>query len=137
MKNKKLSWHSFLIVLLVIILLGCLVYYLEQNKILENFSISTAYPSGEYKNAIMSEGFDNLTFASVISERPTPNYVNPLNSYEKNNCGPIDVNHFFKDLKFKPECCGNPTGSSYSNSEGCACMCPEQWKYLNSRGGNR
>tara|TARA_Y100000389_G_scaffold49369_1_gene45063 strand:+ start:2418 stop:2828 length:411 start_codon:yes stop_codon:yes gene_type:complete len=136
MKNKKLSWHSFLIVLLVIILLGCLVYYLEQNKILENFSTLTGYPIHEHNKAI-SEGFNNLTFASAVNEGSTPNYVNPLNSYEKNNCGPIDVNHFFKDLKFKPECCGNPAGSSYSNSDGCACMCPEQWKYLNSRGGNR
>ena len=40
-------------------------------------------------------------------------------------------------MEFKPECCGNPAGSFYSNSVGCACICPEQWTYLNSRGGNR
>tara|TARA_R110002072_G_scaffold291829_2_gene460142 strand:- start:282 stop:656 length:375 start_codon:yes stop_codon:yes gene_type:complete len=124
MKSRKLSWYSFLIVLLIIVLLGCLIYYLEQNKILENYS--------NYNN-----NFNNLTFASVSSEGDNPDYVNPLNSYKQNTCGSVNVNNFFKDLKFKPECCNKPNGSNYSNTQGCACMCPEQWKYLNSRGGNK
>ena len=39
---------------------------------------------------------------------------------------------FFKDTKFKPQCCP----SSYSNSMGCACINNSQYKYLIERGGN-
>lgn len=39
----------------------------------------------------------------------------------------------FAKNKFKPECCPAP----YSSSTGCACMTPEQIKFLNTRGGNR
>ena len=78
-----------------------------------------------------------LSYSPVASQGPQPGCVDSLKPYEKYNCGPIDVNNFFGGLKFKPECCGNPAGSSYSNSVGCACICPEQWTFLNSRGGNR
>ena len=50
---------------------------------------------------------------------PFPNNLNQLDMLEKN--------------KFSPECCP----STYSNSNGCACITPEQMKYLNNRGGNR
>ena len=60
--------------------------------------------------------------------------VNPLLPYAKHNCGPINVNKsFFDEINFKPDCCP----STYSSSMGCACMCPQQLSYLNSRGGNR
>ena len=39
---------------------------------------------------------------------------------------------FFKDTKFKPQCCP----SSYSNSMGCACINQNQYQYLITRGGN-
>jgi hypothetical protein len=39
---------------------------------------------------------------------------------------------FFKDTKFKPQCCP----SSYSNSMGCACINQKQYQYLITRGGN-
>jgi len=202
MKKGKFSWQTFLMTLLVIILLGCLVYYLEQNKVLEGFEgngkgnvattaaspqstadpvdvVKKAEPKEEKKslnepapvnidNKIdtakaavtkpkkssnkslktdtvataagpnKAEGFRNmLSYSPVASQGPQPGCVDSLKPYEKYNCGPIDVNNFFGGLKFKPECCGNPAGSSYSNSVGCACICPEQWTFLNSRGGNR
>lgn len=37
------------------------------------------------------------------------------------------------DNKYDPKCCP----STYSSSMGCACVSPEQAKYLNERGGNR
>jgi hypothetical protein len=201
MKKGKFSWQTFLMTLLVIILLGCLVYYLEQNKVLEGFEdgkgnvatlAASHEPSGntllestnaeptektkslkepdsvtidnkkdKAKAAVTqpkkssnnslktdtvataagpnkAEGFRNmLSYSPVASQGPQPGCVDSLKPYEKYNCGPIDVNNFFGGLKFKPECCGNPAGSSYSNSVGCACICPEQWTFLNSRGGNR
>ena len=39
----------------------------------------------------------------------------------------------FENTKFSPECCP----SNYSSSTGCACMTPEQMKFLGQRGGNR
>jgi len=207
MKKGKFSWQTFLMTLLVIILLGCLVYYLEQNKVLEGFegngkgNVATPAASHEPSANTLSEstnaepkeekkslnepapvkidnkkdaavdtvtkikkngdknlkadtaataagpnkagtnkheGFRNmLSYSPVASQGPQPGCVDSLKPYEKYNCGPIDVNNFFGGLKFKPECCGNPAGSSYSNSVGCACICPEQWTFLNSRGGNR
>lgn len=40
---------------------------------------------------------------------------------------------FFKNTVFAPDCCP----SNYSSSSGCACMTPEQMKFLGHRGGNR
>lgn len=39
----------------------------------------------------------------------------------------------FENTKFSPDCCP----SNYSSSNGCACMTPEQMKFLGQRGGNR
>ena len=44
------------------------------------------------------------------------------NPYKQHTCGPVNLNNFFGDIDFKPECCGNPAGSSYSNSMGCVLM---------------
>ena len=38
----------------------------------------------------------------------------------------------FSRTPFKPECCP----STYSNSEGCACISNKQYEYLIKRGGN-
>jgi hypothetical protein len=38
----------------------------------------------------------------------------------------------FNNTTFKPECCP----STYSNSEGCACITTDQYNYLIERGGN-
>ena len=179
MQKGKFSWQTFLITILVIIVLGCLVYYLEQNRVLEGFEGKNKNkhvahdkdgpPPSAYKETEASaaktngngktkgnpkpvsdlgakkqnknskkEGFTNmLSYAPIDSQGADPGCVDPLKPYAKYKCGPIDVNNFFGDIQFKPECCGNPAGSSTSNSMGCACMCPEQWRYLNSRGGNR
>lgn len=133
MKKVKLSWHHFLFTILVVILIGCLVYYLEQNKVIESMCKSRELKKSQ-KN---KEKFRNLTYAPVSSNDPNTGCDDSLKQYNKYKCGPLDLNNFFGSLKFKPECCGNPAGSSYSNSVGCACMCPEQLNYLNSRGGNR
>jgi hypothetical protein len=82
------------------------------------------------------EAFTNLNFAPIEYEGKS-SCLDPLTPYENYSCGPTNVTNFFGNIKFKPECCGNPVGSFYSNSVGCACICPEQWNYLNSRGGNR
>ena len=206
----KLSWHHFLIVVLVVILLGCLVNYLEKNNIIEGIDDTTtakattdpttdptADPTADHtteathdpnaktnhkkggKHGIMidSNNKDNILNKNdnilkndniyIVNEKggssnkaessaalnggSSPktndaegftnlsgeNYdLNPLSPYKNYSCGPVNIDNFFGDIQFKPECCGNPAGSSYSNSTGCACICPDQWNYLNSRGGN-
>lgn len=39
----------------------------------------------------------------------------------------------FANTEFKPECCGN---SSFSNSQGCACMSSKMYNFLQTRAGN-
>jgi len=178
----KLSWHHFLIVILAVIILGSLVYYLEQNKLIEGYeqpidvkltekqakqakdieeigkkvskkdsnnnssmseSTSSEYFNGGNNNESSdvsgnegtTEGFSNLSWGNLNSENS--DCMDSLIPFKNHKCGPVSVNNFFRDIQFKPECCGNPGGSSYSNSMGCACLCPDQITFLNSRGGNR
>ena len=68
-----------------------------------------------------------------------------ITSDEKTWFGHLDVNkggpvplpegelYMFSKNKFDLTCCP----STYSNSMGCACLSPEQARYLNERGGNR
>ena len=51
---------------------------------------------------------------------------------EKSNLSTNEMS-FFDNTTFNPECCP----SNYSTSSGCACMTPEQMKFLGQRGGNR
>lgn len=67
-------------------------------------------------------------------------YNSWFRSLENNTMGitppfPRDLNQLdmLQNNQFDPDCCPG----IYSNSMGCACMTPEQMKYLNMRGGNR
>ena len=136
----KLSWHHFFIVMLVILLLACLINYLEKNKLIEGLdqkdNNNKVTDTSGNEEIMSKEAFTNLSGAPV-SSLGSNEFSDVLAPYEQYSCGPLNLNNFFGDVKFKPECCGNPAGSFYSNSIGCACICPEKWKYLNSRGGNR
>lgn len=78
------------------------------------------------------------------------------NSWENQNAGKFESKDWYKSLesntapdpmkqtesgkmeflaynKFDSKCCPSP----YTSDAGCACISPEQMKYLNSRGGNR
>lgn len=58
-------------------------------------------------------------------------------SLEGNVGGPVPLPEgqlaMFADNKFDANCCP----STYTTGSGCACISPEQMKYLNERGGNR
>ena len=105
----------------------------------------------------MKEGFDMLKGASISYQLgldipqswehspPSPEGVRTTNPNELYNNLEANVapepNEFiasgrlslFGDNTFKPSCCP----SFYSSSSGCACISPEQMKYMNQRGGNR
>ena len=77
-----------------------------------------------------AEGFAGL-FTSNDDQSINCSLMQPYASYK---CGPINpAKFFFDNIEFKPDCCP----STYSSSQGCACLCPQQINYLNSRGGNR
>jgi len=67
----------------------------------------------------IKESFDNMSrnFNNILFDSPTSNNSIP---------------DFFKDILFSTECC--PT--SFSNSQGCACVSPSQYNILKNRGGN-
>ena len=96
-------------------------------------NISHSDPNSPEKKS--KENFQNLSWAPLPQGKSE--CLDPLAPYKVHNCGPVNMNNFLSNVQFKPECCGNPAGSSYSNSVGCACLCPEQITFLNSRGGNR
>ena len=80
--------------------------------------------------ASKKESFTNL-YPSNVDQSINCSLMQPYASYK---CGPINPEKsFFDNIDFKPECCP----STYSSSQGCACLCPQQINYLNSRGGNR
>ena len=81
-------------------------------------------------NDANAEGFAGL-FTSNDDQSINCSLMQPYASYK---CGPINpAKFFFDNIEFKPDCCP----STYSSSQGCACLCPQQINYLNSRGGNR
>lgn len=80
--------------------------------------------------ASKKESFTNL-YPSNVDQSINCSLMQPYASYK---CGPINpAKFFFDNIEFKPDCCP----STYSSSQGCACLCPQQINYLNSRGGNR
>lgn len=74
--------------------------------------------------------------------KPEMRYNGPNDWYKslENNVAPdprqmIASGHMsmLSDNTFDPKCCP----STYTSSMGCACLSPEQTKYLSERGGNR
>ena len=72
------------------------------------------------------------TSTSTPSTSTTSSTTEGFANIEGSNNPSIFSMLFFKDTKFKPQCCP----SSYSNSMGCACISNSQYKYLIERGGN-
>ena len=61
---------------------------------------------------------------------------NKLDSYKYHSGPPIPLPEgelfFFNNTKFDTECCP----STYTNSQGCACLSQPQYNHLMMRGGN-
>lgn len=90
----------------------------------------------------IKEGFDagmqmtNAAFQYTVG-KDGKKHVDLYKHLEGNRGGkvppPKHEKFLFEHNEFKPECCP----STYSSSRGCACVSPEQAKYINERGGNR
>lgn len=87
---------------------------------------SAAKPKEGYTN-LMGYNSNNSTvnwgYPAPVYEYVPPSESNPLSRGELN---------MFSGTPFKPQCCP----STYSNSEGCACINKDQYNYLITRGGN-
>ena len=92
---------------------------------------SAAFGPNSYHVDTASWGEPNL---EVISGQPVSRGVQDiLNRTPQPIPLPEGELNMFETTPFKPECC---SGSSYSNSTGCACMTVKQYNYLVERGGN-
>lgn len=92
--------------------------------------------SGSSLNYKMGEGVEN----SWELNGPSLNSPNDLYKKLEGNQARNPVEYvegggmsIFNDNMFHPKCCPSP----YSNSSGCACLSPEQVKYISDRGGNK
>ena len=71
-----------------------------------------------------NEGFDNLrqsAFGDISSFAPSA--ASPAQ---------LATEDFFRGVSFSGKCCP----SEYSTDKGCACLSPEKYEYIRSRGGN-
>jgi len=91
----------------------------------------SSYKLGNYDKVNTSAWFQqDLT---VYPGKPISSGVQNLLDRESKNVN-MDKGELlmFNNTPFKPECCP----STYSNSDGCACISPNQYNYLIERGGN-
>ena len=78
----------------------------------------------------LNNSWENKNINNIIHDKDKNK--NKLNSIQKVLLNP---NKFFNYNISSPDCCSY--NSNYSTSNGCLCITPEQYKFLNSRGGNR
>tara|TARA_A100001015_G_scaffold176905_1_gene196741 strand:+ start:527 stop:925 length:399 start_codon:yes stop_codon:yes gene_type:complete len=125
LKNTfKLNGVGLLILMLIVLAIGQIGLGL---KIKESFS-----NINDDEDKVNNDWLNRATFYQsqmgyaeyVKSLETTTSPVEGLNSHDMT---------FLANNKFTPECCP----SMYSSSTGCACITPEQGRFLNERGNNR
>jgi len=106
-----------IVIILIILLLSPMFFFKKQSPYM------------------LMEGMKNKKKEGLVSKTSSKNTNASKEGFaniEGSNNPSIFSMLFFKDTKFKPQCCP----SSYSNSMGCACINNSQYKYLIERGGN-
>ncbi len=127
MRFKCSNTHiTFIVIILIILLLSPMFFFKKQSP----------YMLMEGMKNKKKEGLTNKPTSKPNSTTP-PTSTQPASkegfaNIEGSNNSSIFSMLFFKDTKFKPQCCP----SSFSNSMGCACINNSQYKYLIERGGN-
>jgi hypothetical protein len=125
----------------------------ESKSVLKNGEEPSPIPaepmSGVSDKKAKKEGFSNYASSQITSVN-TKSWFTPDLEYRKGNENaevksifarkqqtlPLAKGElsFFAKTPFSVDCCKN--GSSYSSSDGCACMTVPQYSYLQNRGGN-
>lgn len=117
--NYKVKLEVAIVFILIGIFIGC-NFICACNEIQEG--LTNMLVGYEYDMKDKSAG--NLTDWYKHLETNRQNSKNP---------SPYDLMYMFKNNQISPSCCP----STYSTSNGCVCVTPEQMLYLNKRGLNR
>ena len=127
MRFKCSNSHiTCIVIVLIILLLSPMFFFKKQSPYMLMEGMKNK------KEALTNKNKEGL--ASKTASKPASKTVSKegFANIEGSNNPSIFSMLFFKDTKFKPQCCP----SSYSNSMGCACINNSQYKYLIERGGN-
>ena len=130
--GQKLRVEILVLILIVGALIGMNLFCQCKGVSKESFSMLTGAPL----NYTIGTGVPSSWENSAESRDSNLN-ANIYQGLEGNVGGPVPLPKgelsMFNKNSFTPECCP----ATYSSSTGCACVSPEQMKYLNMRGGNR
>ena len=139
MRFKCSNTHiTCIVIILIILLLSPMFFFKKQSPymLMEGMKNKkkeglTNNPTSKPTSSTPSTSTTPTTLTTP-STSTTPPTTEGFANIEGSNNSSIFSMLFFKDTKFKPQCCP----SSYSNSMGCACISNSQYKYLIERGGN-
>ena len=129
MRFKCKNTHiTCIVIVLVILLLSPMFFFKKQSP----YMLMEGMKNKDIANKTKTkESLTNPSKPSTTKNSTTASKEGFTNIEGSNNPSIFSM-LFFKDTKFKPQCCP----SSYSNSMGCACINNSQYKYLIERGGN-
>ena len=126
MRFKCSNTHiTCIVIILIILLLSPMFFFKKQSPYMLMEGMKNNLPTPTTKPPPIKP-------PTIKPPTITPNSKEGFANIEGSNNPSIFSMLFFKDTKFKPQCCP----SSYSNSMGCACINNSQYKYLIERGGN-
>jgi hypothetical protein len=158
--NVRLEYVILCVLLIAFIplnsLFSCAGGMKEGFELIDNLGANLSYMMGDnVKGSVYDLQFKNGESSTLKEdmEKVIPPYNQEKNGFENENGNEKHEINIYKDLEtnisksnlssnsmsffentvFNPECCP----SNYSTSSGCACMTPEQMKFLGQRGGNR
>ena len=133
--GQKLRVEILVLIMIVGAFIGVNVWCSCAGGIREGFAASVNI-AGAALDYSMGKGIPQ-SWENVDGQIDANSSATWFKSLEGNVGGPVPLPEgqlaMFTDNKFDPSCCP----STYSTGSGCACVSPEQAKYLNQRGGNR
>ena len=135
MRFKCSNTHiTCIVIILVILLLTPIFFFKKQSPYMLMEGMKNKNKEGLTTKTTKPATASTPTVSSSTTSTSTPAVTSKegFANIEGSNNPSIFSMLFFKDTKFKPQCCP----SSYSNSMGCACINNSQYKYLIERGGN-
>jgi hypothetical protein len=124
-KNSfKLNSFGLLFLILIVLAVGQIGLGLKLKESFSNINSDEDKVNDDWLNRATFYQSQMGYAEYVKSLETTTSPVKGLNSHEMT---------FLANNRFTPECCP----SMYSSSTGCACITPEQGRFLNERGNNR
>ena len=133
--GQKLRVEILVLIMIVGAFIGINMWCSCAGGIQEGFSAGSNL-AGAAINYSMGKGV-NQSWENVNGHADSNSSSTWFQGLEGNVGGPVPLPEgqmaMFAGNKFDADCCP----ATYTSSTGCACISPEQAKYLNSRGGNR